>query len=285
MEWYDKFMTTLLLKDIFIYPVKSLAGIRVAVSEVVATGLRYDRQWMLVDEHGAFLSQRRMPKMALIRTQLTSDSLILSAEGQSPLHIPIALQGDVMINVRVWADFCLARHVSAEADTWLSDFLCSKCQLVFLPDTEKRSVDLNYALPQDQTAFSDGFPFLIVSEDSLAMLNQTMPQPVEMARFRPNLVISGCDAFAEDSWRHIRIGSIDFRLPKPCSRCVIPAIDPQTGQVDKEPLATLNRIRKWQNKIYFGQNALHNQLGQLTVGDPVEVITSGEKQPPMVECV
>jgi uncharacterized protein YcbX len=278
-------MTTLLLKDIFIYPVKSLAGIRVAVSDVVATGLRYDRQWMLVDEQGEFLSQRRMPKMALIQTQLTSSGLILSAEGQSPLHIPTALQSDVVINVRVWADFCLARHVSAEADTWLSHFLGSKCRLVFLPDSEKRPVDLNYALPQDQTAFSDGFPFLIVSDNSLQVLNQAMAQSVEMVRFRPNLVIAGCNAFAEDSWRDIRVGSINFRLPKPCSRCAIPAINPQTGHIEKEPLATLNRFRKWQNKIYFGQNALHNQLGQLRVGNQVEVITSGEKQPPMVEWV
>ena len=102
-----------------------------------------------------------------------------------------------------------------------------------------------------------------------------------MARFRPNLVISGCSEYAEDSWREISIGSIDFRLPKPCSRCAIPTIDPDTAQSGKEPLRTLNRIRKWQNNVYFGQNALHNQCGLLTVGDTVLVKATGAKQPPI----
>ena len=155
------------------------------------------------------------------------------------------------------------------------------CQLVYLPNETKRGVDLKYANDSDRVAFSDGFPFLIVSENSLNVLNDALEMPIDMARFRPNLVISGCEAYAEDTWREISIGNIPFRLPKPCSRCSIPAINPQTGDVGKEPLTTLNRLRKWQNKIYFGQNALHNQCGKLKIGDVVDVNIVGDKQPPI----
>lgn len=102
-----------------------------------------------------------------------------------------------------------------------------------------------------------------------------------MSRFRPNLVVSGCAAFAEDAWREIGIGPIEFRLPKPCSRCVVPTINQETAETGKEPLVTLNRIRKWQNKVYFGQNALHNQCGELSIGDTVYIKSTGPKQPPL----
>jgi uncharacterized protein YcbX len=131
-------------------------------------------------------------------------------------------------------------------------------------------------------SFSDGFPFLIASENSLNSLNQGLQTPIEMVRFRPNLVIRGCEAYAEDTWREITIGHIDFRLPKPCSRCAIPGINPQTAQHEKAPLTALSQRRKWQNKTYFGQNALHNQCGELKVGDELTITLSGEKQPPIL---
>jgi uncharacterized protein YcbX len=108
-----------------------------------------------------------------------------------------------------------------------------------------------------------------------------MQMELTMNRFRPNLVISGCDSFAEDTWREITIGNIGFRLPKPCSRCSVPTIDPETGETGKEPLSTLNRLRKWQNKVYFGQNAIHNGCGVLSVGDSVQINLTGQKQPPL----
>jgi hypothetical protein len=128
-----------------------------------------------------------------------------------------------------------------------------------------------YANEKDQVSFSDGFPFLIASKNSLNHLNQSLQTPIEMVRFRPNLVIDGCGAYDEDTWREISIGNIDFRLPKPCSRCAIPGINPQTAQHEKEPLTALSQLRKWQNKTYFGQNALHNQSGELNVGDKITV--------------
>ncbi|MDD1613607.1 MAG: MOSC domain-containing protein, partial [Methylococcaceae bacterium] len=166
-------------------------------------------------------------------------------------------------------------------DQWLSHFLNLDCRLVYQPDEMIRQVDPHYGKHSDNVAFADGFPFLIVSENSLVSLNREMQLNLPMTRFRPNLVISGCPGYAEDSWREISIGAIDFRLPKPCSRCSIPNIDPDTAQTGKEPLTTLNRIRKWENKVYFGQNALHNQCGTLTVGDTVHVKVIGTKQPPI----
>lgn len=274
-------MTITTLSDIFIYPVKSLAGIRVNQWDVIETGLRYDRQWMLIDEQGQFLSQRRLAKMALIKTRLTNSELILSAPNISDFSLSLKPQSDVIIQSTVWEDCCAAQHVSNEADAWFSTVLQMPCQLVYLPNETKRGVDLKYANDSDRVAFSDGFPFLIVSENSLNVLNDALEMPIDMARFRPNLVISGCEAYAEDTWREISIGNIPFRLPKPCSRCSIPAINPQTGDVGKEPLTTLNRLRKWQNKIYFGQNALHNQCGKLKIGDVVDVNIVGDKQPPI----
>jgi len=236
---------------------------------------------MLIDNAGQFLSQRKLPSMALIKTALTNQQLILSAPGMEDLPLPlVAVDGDIIAST-IWSDQCNARSVSNEADKWLSRFLNTGCRLVYQPDDAIRQVDQNYAQPLDQVAFSDGFPFLIISENSLASLNQAMGLDFSMTRFRPNLVISGCPEYAEDQWREISIGEIGFRLPKPCSRCSVPTIDPETGQTGKEPLATLNRLRKWQNKVYFGQNALHNQCGKLTIGDIVEIKTSGPKQPPV----
>jgi uncharacterized protein YcbX len=274
-------MTHFTLSGIYIYPVKSLAGISASSWPVNEKGFQHDRKWMLIDKDRQFLSQRKLPNMALIKTALTDKNLILSAPGMGNLFLPLAPVDGEIIDSTIWHDQCDARSVSAEADQWLSDFLHQDCRLVYQPKNVIRPVDPVYAKPSDQVAFSDGFPFLIISENSLAALNHDMQLNLPMTRFRPNLVISGCPAYAEDSWREISIGSIDFRLPKPCARCPIPTIDPETAQIGKEPLTTLSRTRKWQNKVYFGQNALHNQCGQLTVGDDVHIKLTGAKQPPL----
>lgn len=269
------------LSDIIIYPVKSLAGIHLNQCQVTKTGFQYDRKWMLIDNQGQFLSQRRLPKMALIKTALTANQLILSAPNQQDLILALTpADGEVIVST-IWHDQCRARSVSLDADRWFSNFLQTDCRLVYLPDDIIRPVNANYADVSDQVAFADGFPFLLISENSLHALNQAMQLNLTMTRFRPNLVIANCPSYAEDSWREIRIGTIDFRLPKPCSRCAVPTIDTDTAQTGKEPLTTLNRLRKWQNKVYFGQNAIHNQCGTLTVGDSVQIKRTGENQPPL----
>jgi uncharacterized protein YcbX len=269
------------LSGIYIYPVKSLAGISASHWPVTETGLLHDRKWMLIDSNQQFLSQRKMPRMALIKTALTENDLILSAPDMENLVLPLMPADGEIINSTIWHDQCDALSVSSEADRWLSRFLNTDCRLVYQPDDVVRQVDPDYAHATDQVSFADGFPFLIISENSLVSLNHEMGLDLPMARFRPNLVIAGCPAYAEDSWREIRIGSIDFRLPKACSRCSVPTIDPETAQTGKEPLTTLNRVRNWQNKVYFGQNALHDQCGVLSIGDIVQVKLTGPNQPPI----
>ncbi len=268
-----------ILSQIYVYPVKSLAGFQVQQWPVAKTGLRYDRQWMLVDQQGLFLSQRRLPKMALIKTRIADNQLWLSAADKTEIGIELEPVGGEDIAVSIWDDQCLAKTVSDSVDAWLSDFLQHPCRLVYHPQDRIRKVDPDYATEQDQTAFSDGFPFLIVSDASLQAFNQAADLDLSMLRFRPNLVVSGCDAYAEDYWRNISINKINFRLPKPCSRCSVPAIDPDTAISSKAPLTALAQLRQANHKVYFGQNALHDGFGMLAVGDEVVVNLSGESQP------
>ena len=275
-------MPALSLSDLYLYPVKSLAGIRVKQWPVTATGLLHDRKWMLIDSENCFLSQRKLPKMALIKPSLVNDLLILDAPNMPSLSIPLYPVGGNTVQTTIWHDQCQSKTVSAEANKWFSRFLGRPCQLVYQPESNIRSVDPDYATDNDQVSYADGFPFLIATTASLANLNESMSQSLSMQRFRPNLVISGCHAYAEDSWREINVDSITFKLPKPCSRCSVPGINPETAHLEKETLSRLNQLRNWKNKVYFGQNAVHEQQGILSVGDRVEVIQTGDAQPPLL---
>jgi uncharacterized protein len=274
-------MSNITLSELYVYPVKSLAGIRVSSWPVVKTGLKYDRKWMLIDSERRFLSQRSLPRMALINTALIENQLVISAPSMENLALELESPTGPIIPSTIWHDVVDTLAVSNEADNWFSQFLQMDCKLVYQPDNSIRPVDPTFANPADQTSLSDGFPFLLISENSLVSLNQAMLQDLAMHRFRPNLVVSGCESYAEDTWREITIGEISFRLPKPCSRCSVPTIDPTTGETGKEPLTTLNKLRKWENKVYFGQNALHDRCGILSVGDKVAINLSGTIQPPL----
>jgi uncharacterized protein len=274
-------MPHITLSAIAIYPVKSLAGIQLTDCPVVSTGFKYDRRWMLIDREGIFLSQRRLPKMALIQPRLTAEEMVLSAPGMNELALALEPEPGAITPSTVWHDRLNLWSVSKEADDWFTRFLNTDCRLVYQPESAVRAVDPAHARSGDLTSLSDGFPFLLVSESSLAALNHAMQADLPMSRFRPNLVVAGLEAYEEDTWREIMIGSIGFRLPKPCSRCSVPTIDPDTGETGKEPLTTLNRLRKWENRVYFGQNAIHDQCGVLSVGDTVVVGKTGLHQPPL----
>jgi uncharacterized protein YcbX len=268
------------LSAIYIYPVKSLSGIQLTESEVTQIGFKYDRKWMLVDANNRFLSQRRLPKMALIKTKIQQQKLIISAANKADLTLDLIPKTSHSININIWDEDCPAETISELANQWFSDFLEQPCQLVYQADNSIRQVDQKFSSPNDRTAFSDGFPFLITSEASLSLLNSQMGLKLPMQRFRPNIVITDCTSYEEDTWRKINIGSINFKLPKPCSRCSVPQIDPKTAISDKQPLRTLSQTRKWNNKVFFGQNALHDSIGILRVGDTVQVIETGDPQPP-----
>lgn len=264
-------MSRPVLSAIYRYPVKSLAGESFDALDVDARGLVFDRHWMLVDEQGRFLTQRQQPRMALIRTRLDADGrLHLAAPGMPA--ITLAGGDGPLLDVEVWGDRLPALGAGEEVDRWLGLFLGLSCRLVAFADDVRRPVDPHYAQPADEVGFADGFPFLLISQGSLDDLNSRLDEPVPMRRFRPNLVVEGVAPYAEDGWRRIRIGDLEFRVAKPCSRCVIPTIDTETGEKGREPIQTLLGYRRRDSKVYFGQNLIHDGVGRLAVGMPVEVL-------------
>jgi uncharacterized protein YcbX len=267
-------MSAVSLSEINIYPVKSAHGLSLDQARLVRRGLEHDRRWMLVDKEDKFLTQRQFSQMALIHPALEENALVLRAEGFAPFELPASLDDGPIRTVQVWEDQCIAVSAGDDADSWLSDVLGHEVRLVYMPDECERQVDETYARPGDITSFSDGFSLLLISEASLQDLNSRLEQPVPMRRFRPNLVVSGCAPFAEDKWRRIRIGNIEFEVAKPCSRCIIPTIDTETGlrNPEREPLRTLAGYRRRDNKVYFGQNLIHRGTGLINTGDPVEII-------------
>jgi uncharacterized protein YcbX len=258
------------LSDLCVYPIKSCGGIAVDEWEVDERGLRHDRRWMLVDESCCFMSQRNLPRMALIKVCIESEGLVVDAPGMPSLVVPFEPPDGEPLLARVWDD--LVECQTVDDDSWFSEFLEVSCKLVYLPDESVRPVEAAYAEPGDRVGLADGFPFLLISEASLADLNARLEQPLPMNRFRPNLVVGGCEPFAEDGWRGVRIGRLTFRVVKPCARCTITTVDQESATKGKEPLRTLARFRRAGNKILFGQNLIHDEIGTLRIGDPVEIL-------------
>ncbi len=264
-------MTGISLKEIYVYPIKSVGGITLQEACLDSRGIEYDRRWMLVDENHKFMSQRKHPSMALISTRLERGRLIVEASEMPALFLSLQPENKANIRVRIWSDTVNATPIGDEADEWFSAFLGARCKLVHMPDDEIRPVDPEYARGGDQVGFADSFPFLVVSKASLEDLGERLKRNVPVNRFRPNFVVEGCGPFEEDEWRGLRIGSVDFRVAKPCSRCSIVMTEQETGGRDREVLATLAKYRRTGNKIFFGQNLAHDSTGTLHVGDAVEL--------------
>ena len=258
------------MSGLHVYPIKSCAGISLDSAELSATGLRHDRRWMLVDETGEFMSQRAHPRMALISTHLSDERLTVGAPGMPELEIPLQPTNKELINVSVWGDENRGALVGAEADRWFAEFLQVPCRLVHKPDDDLRLVDSLFAKNGDQVGFADGFAFLLISEASLEDLNGRLENPLPMNRFRPNFVVKGCGPYAEDGWSRLRIGDLPFRVAEGCPRCAITTTDQETGARGKEPLRTLATYRKFGGEVFFGRNLIHDALGTVRVGDPIE---------------
>lgn len=259
--------------DLFVYPVKSCAGLKMDRAVVGATGFEFDRRWMVVGSDGTFLSQRKHPKMALIKVQIVDDRMLLSAPGFSGLSVPIEREPGPTVRATVWKDDCAVLDEGREPAAWFSDVLGTSARLVRLADDDARPLGTTTAQPGDRVSFADAYPFLLISEDSLEGLNRRLSLPVPMDRFRPNIVVSGCGAHAEDRWRHVRIGEVDFRVAKPCSRCVVTTTNQQTGELGREPLQTLATYRLEDGEILFGQNLIHERRGVVSTGDDVVVLS------------
>lgn len=265
------------LSELAIYPIKSTAQISLSSARAGPFGLDMDRRWMLIDEKGFMLTQRKHPRMCLIKTSLNNEQLTVSANGMLALSImpPSSSSSSSMATqATVWEDTCTAYDAGPEAAEWFSTFLKTPARLVYFPQNEIRQVDLNYANKGDVTAFSDGFPYLLISQASLDDLNSRLSSAVEMKRFRPNIVVKGNMPFAEDNWKKIRIGDIVFNLVKPCSRCVIPSINPDTAEKTAEVVKTLAAYRMRDNKILFGQNLIAEGSGELALGMEVEIMST-----------
>jgi uncharacterized protein YcbX len=253
---------------LYIYPVKSCRGIRLNQADVTRRGFANDRRWMIVDDRGRFVTQRQVPELCRVHTALEHDAIVLTAAGAGSLRLPLVHEEGEECRVSVWRhDGEAVRH--AEGSAWVTALVKRESSLVYMAERHERPVDPAWARPDDRVSFADGFPFLVISEASLAGLNRRLDAPLEMERFRPNIVVAGVDEFAEDLWREVAFGSIEFRAVKRCSRCVVTTIDPATGIKSKEPLRTLATYRRWDNQVWFGMNVIADGVGTLRVGDAI----------------
>jgi uncharacterized protein YcbX len=256
------------VQDLFVYPVKSCRGVAVAESAVDRFGLEHDRAFMVVDAPtGVFLTQRDEPRLARIVPRFAGEALELSAEGAGGIRVPLAPREGSRVPVQVWRHQGDALDLGDEAAAWLSDGLGRALRLVRMPPEHARRVNPERVPFEAWTSFTDGYPFLVISQASLDDLNARLPAGLPMARFRPNLVVGGTAPHAEDGWSRIRAGALELA-------------DPATGERQGfEPLRTLARYRRRQGAVYFGQNAVHLGTGRLAVGMPVEVLATREPEP------
>jgi uncharacterized protein YcbX len=272
-EDLSKNMTSnMFLSHIRIYPIKACAGTDVQEAHMDERGLRYDRRWMLVDEQGMDLHQFDYPRLASVVVALNDDGLLVQAPGMPPLHIPLLPQHSTPRVVSWFQGIAEAFPVSNQADAWFQDFLHVSCQLVFMPESARHPVEPGYEVDHDLAAFTS-FHYHLLGEGSLEDLNQRLATPVSLERFRPNLVVAGAPAFAEDSWHTLRINGHIFHVVKPCDRCAIITVDPlREVMTGKEPLTTLAKYRTFDKKVLFGQYLLSKETGVLHVGDEVQVL-------------
>lgn len=260
------------LTQINIFPVKSLPGISLRRTIAEERGLKFDRRWMLVDSENKFITQRLFPKMIFIDIEIRKDHLIFRHKRKSleELAIPLYEFPDKRIEVNIWGDVCAANVYEKNVNNWFERALEFKCKLVYMPDNSVRNTSTKYFSQIKNVSFADGYPYLIVGEESLNNLNSMTEYNIEMSQFRPNFVFSGGKPHDEDSWKEIIIGDQKFAVVKPCARCVITTIDLNSGNKNKEPLKTLSTYRNVDGKIMFGQNALALTEGYVSVGDKIQ---------------
>ncbi|MFZ1808281.1 MAG: MOSC N-terminal beta barrel domain-containing protein [Cyclobacteriaceae bacterium] len=259
------------LTEIWIYPVKSLGGIRLKKAKALPKGLEYDRRYMLVDENNRFITQRVSPQLALFKLSL-EESVFKITHGNDTIDLPKSPElNDKFITVTIFDDVVQAMELGTKFNQWFSVRADIKCKLIFFPEENRRPVDKDFAVNNEQVSLADGYPFLIIGQRSLDELNTKLEVSVPMNRFRPNFVFDGGKPFEEDNWRDIKIGSNGFTGLKLCGRCVVPTVNQETGEMGKEPLATLSKFRKAGSKVNFGQNLVARNHQEVKEGDKIEI--------------
>ena len=249
------------LTAIYLYPVKSLPGLSVQRARVGSRGLEHDRRWMVVAEDGGFVTQRTDAGLANVTVEAEDAGWRLGGE----VRLPRKLDEGPRRQVRVW-DSDVQAIAWHEADELLSNAAGKSVSLVYMPDDAERVVR---RAPEVSVGFADAYPFLIIGEASLQALNERLGAPVDMRRFRPNLVFSGGAAHVEDSFESIHVGAIPMRGIKRCERCSMVGVDPETARRGAEPMRTLATYRRDEGKVWFGMNLVHEAGGEVRLGDPI----------------
>ncbi len=263
------------VESLHIHPLKSCAALDVDCMEIGRQGPAGDRRWLLVDESARFITARSEARLVLLRAIPGRTGLrVLRPDGEAiDIGIP---DGDTRLRVRIWNDEVDAAVAAADAHAWFSAYLDRPVRLVYMDDAARRIVDRNYGSAGDEVSFADGYPLLVISRAALEALNSRLASPVPMVRFRPNIVAEVCEPHAEDGWRRVRIGGIEFDAVKRCARCVFTTIDTGTGTRDAagEPLATLRSYRRGPDGsgVEFGMNLIPRGTGTLRRHDPIEVL-------------
>ncbi|WP_342755164.1 YcbX family protein [Pantoea sp. MBD-2R] len=262
------------LSRLFIHPVKSMRGTQVSHAQVLASGLAFDRVFMLTDPDGTFITARQYPEMVLFTPALTPEGLYLAAPDGSSATICFADFANVAAPTEIWGNSFTSSIAPDAINEWLSGFFPRAVQLRWVGPEMTRRVKRFQQVP---LGFADGFPFLLVNEASLQDLRQRCPAGVKLEQFRPNLVVTGATPWAEDSWSRVKIGSVEFDVPKPCSRCIFTTVSPERGRKHPtgEPLSTLQKFRTaadGSGDVDFGLNLIARNSGILRVGDELEVL-------------
>lgn len=285
------------ISEINIYPIKSLKRIALQSSMIEPRGLEFDRRWLIVDKDGQFLTQREVPRMATVNVAMRGDALEVWANGSGRMSVDPLFEGERVVT-RVWDSTSEAFRYDVETNEWFSDALEREVKLLYMPDNAGREISQLFNQGNERVSFADGYPLLVIGEASLADLNSRLGQThsgespafrqLPMNRFRPNIVVSGSVAFAEDDWKRFRVGEAIFRSTKPCARCVMTTVDQIKGEFDgKEPLKTLATYRMAKDvmpdryeslglnatAVLFGQNLVPETPGAtIKVGDKVTVL-------------
>ncbi|MFJ2393634.1 MOSC domain-containing protein [Streptomyces sp. NPDC087843] len=269
------------LHSIHVHPVKSFRGQSPLDALVEPWGLAGDRRWALIDDGGKVVTQRQQPRLARAAAELVPGGVRLSAPGRAPLSVPVPEpKAERRATLDVFGDKVEAVLAGPAAHVWCSEYLGSETRLVHLDDpATRRPVDPEYGRPGETVAFADGYPLLLTTLASLDALNSLIARgdhahegPLPMNRFRPNVVVSGTTAWAEDDWTRVTIGEVAFRVAKMCGRCVVTTTDQDTAERGREPLRTLGRHRRFGSRLIFGQNLVPESTGIVRVGDPVTVV-------------
>ncbi|WP_462113802.1 MOSC domain-containing protein [Lysobacter xanthus] len=265
--------------SLHLHPLKSCAQLDVDALDIAARGPEGDRRWLAVDDDGRFITARERAEMVGIRAVPADDGLWLDATGMPPLHVPAPGPGARRRAVTIWRDAVDARDAGDAAADWLTGYLGIPARLVHMDAEAHRAVDPLFGRGGDEVSFADAYPLLVISQAALDGLNARLASPVPMVRFRPNLVVAGAAPHAEDHWRRVRIGPVEFEAVKPCARCVFTTIDPATMTRDRdgEPLRTLTRYRRAPpgapvTGVVFGMNLIPRGTGTVRRGDAIVVL-------------